>query len=209
MQANTKFLLLLMLSFSFSCRTKEHCCGFTIDELVNSPTNRVNLVDTNRSTFEYQDIPVDSFIRGSYVFYGNRQLKEYDFLIDNKTSIYREQFDSSGKLMYKFGEPLIFKSAQSLLDSIVVKFYFFSLNKSFSYVHFISDKKTLHELKLKDDTLFSNSKAVNLIVPNARSKQRIKGVLRVKYFDSCGGGHNDFSDTLDLLIGGGVIQNTR
>jgi hypothetical protein len=193
-----KVLAIIFCILAFSCETKVPTCGFTKWELLNTDGFRVFPIAQGADVaYEYKDKGKDSVEGGYYTFYKNGQLKEYIFLKNLSTSIYCEQYDSLGYLMYQKGSPLIHKSAEMISDSLLLKFYFVSLKDEYISLAILEDSKE-HLLSLSKDTLFSNTLMASYAIKGLSKERDIDIYLKAYFKNKCTGEIRNLTDTTSL-----------
>ena len=195
-----RYIYLIFIGVLISCSERKSKCVFTQNDLLDLFGNKVfsTSVDDNNIPKEFRDKGIDSVRGGYYTFYRNGNLKSYDFLLDNKTTIYTEQYDSLGNLMFKNGHPLIRFSGQRKGNDLIMKFHFFALRKEYRNVqiHVVDQSANLDTLDI--DSLYSNSKVANTIFHDLPFNKDLKVKIKATYNDICQNVTITFSDTLIL-----------
>lgn len=194
-----KFAYIFLIVFSFGCNRVTSNCEVNITQLLQTQGKLLFVSKyVNGFANELRDQAKDSTTGGYYSFYQNGNLKSYDFLVKNDTSIYSEQYDSLGFLMYMGGNPLLFKSINLKDDSLTIKLYLFSLNKLYKDISLvISRHKTIH-LQLHKDTLFSNAEIAQYVIYNLHHERDIGAYIDVLYEIKCTKEIKSFRDSINL-----------
>lgn len=146
----------------------------------------------------FGDIGFDSIVGGYYEFYKNGNLKEYSFFIDTSIVVYREQFDSTGKLMYKYGEPSLYRNAYVDGDSVILKVYLFTLNKKYTKALLRINNKLYGSANMISDTLFSNTEIAYFAFKKPNQEEKLEGKISFEYQNYCTGEYSAFSDSVLL-----------
>ena len=197
---NYQNMLVLCILMLVACEGEIPQCAITESELLAKEGNEVFIVNSTTNTNlpdEFRDKGVDSIVGGYYTFYGNRNLKSYYFLKDANTSIYTEQYDSAGLLMYEEGHPLVHKAAELIDDSLTIKLYFFVLNKKYSKINIVNSDRII-PVKLQEDSLFSNGSVAKFVIRNLHHEQDINAYIDVEYANECTGEIKSFRDSVNL-----------
>jgi len=153
-----KTRLIILIGFLFlSCnnsKESEDVMGFSY--IINK--NKSKLFVFNTADRIFQDKGVDSIKGGQYVFYGNARLKSYTFFQNRSAYTFREEYDSLGKIVKTIGSPLVdTQIAETKGDSVIVKYFFYSLNRKFVNAYAILNyTKPIANGTPLIDTLYSN-----------------------------------------------------
>ncbi len=188
-----------LLLFLFACKSHDTKCLITRNELLRLQDHRV--FETNRTDGipdEFRDKGKDTTQGGYYMFYKSGNLKTYYFLKEKGISIYTLEYDDNGKLKDEIGNPVILKSADLNNDSLIIKIYFFTLNKKYRRINWVSDKTKSISLSLSKDTLFSNVETAKYVVHGLHEEQYINAYIEVEYENECIGQIKKFRDSINL-----------
>lgn len=191
-------LLVFLRGLSACNNSYESPCAISRESLLTKEEGKVFKVDSTGLYKDLQDVGLDSITGGYYVFYRNGMLKEYSFFRDTNLVNYKEQFDSIGIIKYQYAEPLVYKDAQRIGDSLLLTHYLVGISKSYHSIAFFRSPQDSMLLTAFDDTLFTNMKTVRFKVDYRDSSSKVAGVLRVRYRNNCTGEERSFSDTVKL-----------
>lgn len=193
----TLYYILTLLLF-ISCKQKPPTCAITLKELEETSGSKIFRVVPFGVSNDYRDIGRDSIIGGYYSFYKNGNIKEYSFFRDSNLVNYKEQFDSIGYLAYQYGNPLVYREAELIGDSLELRFYFFSLNKKFESILLFHNSKDNIPLSATVDSLFSNMQVAKYLYKDLDREQDIRGYLQIKFLDVCTGVEKQLVDSIKL-----------
>jgi len=196
---NRNYIFVFLFLFGCNYKKDSELCIFTSEDLWQKDSIKVFGTNTaNGRITEYRDKGIDSIEAGYYTFFDNGNIESYNFFTDMTSYIYSEKYDSSGTLIKVEGEPLVRKLADRVsLDSLLIKLYFFSLNKKYDSikVHAMGDQ--FFKVGLNDDTTFSNMK-VGAFGINFHGKPEINLSFSVKYADVCAKRTKELQDSIVL-----------
>ena len=147
-------------------------CTITMDQILDKNWDRVFIVDSfaDEKIVILKDKGGDTVNAGYYTFYESGKLKSYQFVINQDTSDYSEQYDTLGNIVNIEGKPL----TQSIIkrindnrsfesDSFTVVMYFFALNKEYQALHIKTSDKDVYDVELRDDTAYyTNTKCASI-----------------------------------------------
>jgi hypothetical protein len=168
-----------------------HCnpnCIVTMDELLNKNRDKAFIVDSfaDERVVILKDKGQDTVNAGCYTFYESGKLKSYEFIIDEDTADYAEEYDTSGNITNVIGKPLtqvVIKQVNA--DSVFVTMYFFSLNKEYQSLHIKTNTDKEYTIALADDTLrYTNTKYASIGI-NHKGYDNITAYWDVAYKNTC------------------------
>ena len=194
-----KWLLLLMTSFIFSCRSRTPVCLIdATDILKNATTRLITIKDTGRKITALYDEGWDSLKGGVYLFYPNELLKSYTFY-QNRVPVYTESYDENGFLIETKGSPMVDRVINDLgNDSAYVQVYFFSPMKSYQQLNIKINNKPSVNYMLQKDTLYADMLSTTFGI-NTDSLSNINMYSRIKYLDDCSKIEHVLSDSVFLI----------
>jgi len=151
-------------------------CTHTMDELLDKNSNKAFIVDSfaGEKIVILKDKGRDTVNAGCYSFYDNGNLKSYQFIIDEDTADYVEEYDTLGNIVTTIGNPLIQNNIKRVTrDSVLLTMYFFALNKEYHTLHVLTSDHEQYDVELKDDTSFyTNTKYASIGI-------HIKGATKI------------------------------
>jgi hypothetical protein len=193
-----KLPYVLLLFFLNSCNDN---ISIYRDEVLQKNPSRMFAVDTfsDGIVSEFRDKGSDSIQGGYYCFHKNGLLKSYQYFFDLQHYGYNEEYDVSGKLIKIENRPLLFKHIiRENVDSACIKMYFFSLNKNYKKVNIITSDNRNIDIKLLDDTLYSNMKLGLFGFNNLKEKKDMTSYISVEYENEYTHKNEKFMDTIYL-----------
>jgi len=171
------------------CRT--HCntnCIVTMDGLLNKNRDRAFIVDSfaDEKIVILKDKGEDAVNAGCYSFYENGKLKSYQFIIDEDTADYTEEYDTSGNITNTEWKPLtqtIIKRVNQ--DSVYLTMYFFALNKEYQSLHLKINNNQEFTIALADDSLrYTNTKYASVGV-DIKGRKDVTAYWDIEYKNTC------------------------
>lgn len=194
-----KVFIVLLIFFLTGCIQSDQTCVFTKDELLKKDGDKVFATKITKSGFsDFRDKGKDSITSGYYCFYNNAHLKSYQYFADMKTYVYSEEYDAKGNLSKIEGTPLVHNFVKLIADSLLIKLYFFSLNKHYKKINVITSDNRNLDLKLSDDTLYSNMKIASFAYNGLKEDKDIISYIDVEYENICTHESRIFRDTIAL-----------
>lgn len=122
-----KLVIYMLIGFILTdCSNNYSPCVIRKDDFLKKSKNNVFDTDTvKRNILGFRDKGTDSIEGGYYTFYDNGNLKSYQFIVDDQTCIYREEYDSLGYFKKMERDPSVRKIAivqedESLLIKLLV-----------------------------------------------------------------------------------------
>ncbi|MBL0136897.1 MAG: hypothetical protein IPP79_24455 [Chitinophagaceae bacterium] len=109
-----------------------------------------------------------------------------------------KQFDSTGILMYKYGEPSLYRNAYVDGDSVILKVYLFTLNKKYTKALLRINNKLYGSANMISDTLFSNTEIAYFAFKKPNQEEKLEGKISFEYQNYCTGEYSAFSDSVLL-----------
>jgi hypothetical protein len=190
---------IISIGFVYGCVNQKSACMFTSAELIKDSGARIfGTKKSNERIVEFRDKGKDSIAGGYYTFYNNGNLKSYQFFVDIKTYIYVEEYNASGALTKVEGDPHVRNAVELIKDSLLIRLYFFALNKNYKKVNILtSDNRNLN-LTLLDDTLYSNMKTASFNYTHLKEEKDIASYINVDYEDECTHNSEHIKDSLVL-----------
>jgi hypothetical protein len=194
-----RIILCCCILFVLNGCIRKHCdpnCTLTIDELLNKNRDKAFIVDSfaDEKIVILKDRGKDTINAGYYSFYESGKLKSYQFIIDEDTSDYTEQYDTLGNIIHIEGKPLtqaVIKQVNA--DSLFLTVYFFALNKEYETLHIKTNNNKEFTLALADDTLrYTNTKCASAGI-NIKGCSEVTAYWDTKYKNIC-------TDTTETLI---------
>lgn len=174
-------------------------CIVTMDELLNANSDKAFIVDSflEEKVVILKDKGQDSINAGYYTFYESGKLKSYQFIIDEDTADYIEQYDTLGNMTKAEGKPLtqtIIKPVNA--DSLFVTMYFFSLNKAYDSLHIQTNNHQSFTIGLSDDSLrYTNTKYASVEINN-KGADNITAYWNVACKNTCTGKVQTLQDSI-------------
>lgn len=167
------------------------------------------------------DIGIDTIIGGEYSFFKNGLLESYSFIVQSAKntekihpdallvkpsadssnmiwySTYSELYDNAGKLIRRFGQPLVYTDIHIMKDSTFIKMYFFTFNKEYTKI-LVTDKNHIpYKTTIQIAPLFSNMRLVSLGY-KSKGEKNFVAFVRADYKDNCSSKQNVIFDTLSF-----------
>lgn len=187
--------ILLLISF-ISCNRHKTDCALYVDDLKDN--SKVFVVDS--SNYQILDRGLDSIKGGAYFFYKNKRLKSYKFFASKQGYTYSEEYDENGNLVRKNGKPIVYQNIKEInKDSMFITYYFYAYNKIYSVPKISVNGSNKINLKLIEDTLYSNMLSGSIGF-NAGGSQFVNIYLEVKCTDKCSAQTELLTDTTMLSM---------
>jgi hypothetical protein len=215
-----KISILLYVLLSICCKDKYQSCPSTIETVLKD--NKVDILysdTTEGSNQEISDVGIKD-MRGSYEFFDNGLLKSYDFIVKRDSSnfisptaelieadpsepllksysSYTELYDSIGKILKVWGNPLVYKHIKIIKDSVNMNLYFFTVNKEYGKFEIVNKLNQPYKFIISADTTFSNMKRLTLNY-KSKAEKRFTAFINVNYKSMCENDNYIIRDTIDF-----------
>lgn len=230
MKSLVKILQLSAIAYSCQSKPSSSNCDVTFDKVISPYTERMIFTSETDSSQEIRDVGADTIIGGYYTF-RNGLLESYYFftgqelnytphpedeILENDESdptstfcSYAEIYDTTGRLKRSVDIPLVYRLIKRAgPDSVSVKANFFSLNKEYKKIQVTTNTNYSAEIKLVDDTVYSNMKAGTFQFDFKRSAD-IRIYINGSWTENCSPGIKTFQDTILLKFENGVIKTNQ
>jgi len=173
-----------------------------MDGLLNKNRDRAFIVDSfaDEKIVILKDKGADTVNAGCYSFYESGKLKSYQFIIDEDTADYTEEYDTLGNIINTEWKPLtqtIIKRVNA--DSVYLTMYFFALNKEYQSLHIKTSSNQDFTIALTDDTLrYSNTKCASVGI-SSKKLDELTAYWDIKYKNICTGKTVLLNDSIPLF----------
>ena len=185
------FCCCILFLLNGCCHT--HCntnCVVTMDGLLNKNRDKAFIVDSfaDEHVVILKDKGKDTVNAGCYSFYESGKLRSYQFIIDEDTADYSEEYDTLGNIIKVIGKPLTQYSVETYEneDSVSLGMYFFALNKEYKNLHITSNNK-LYNVELKDDSSYYTNTKYAFINIDAKGQTVITAYWDIECTNLCTG----------------------
>lgn len=184
----------------FSCNFKKSDCQVYADDILKSNHGKVYVADREKGTIlGISDYERDKEKSGVYYFFPNGRLKSYKFFETDSAYDYSEDYDQDGQLINMTGRPLVDVAIREVDgDSAVISYHLFSLNKTFENARLTVNTNTPVNVRLTDDTLYSNMKRTSIGI-NTKKLIRFRVYFSCDYLINCTAKKLRLDDTLSLV----------
>ncbi len=159
-----------------------------MDELLNKNRDKAFVVDSfaDEKIVILKDKGADTVNAGCYSFYESGKLKSYQFIIDEDTADYTEEYDTLGNITNTEWKPLtqtVIKRVNA--DSVYLTMYFFALNKEYQDLHLKTNNNNEFMIALADDSLrYTNTKYASMGI-STKGRTEITAYWDIEYKNTC------------------------
>jgi hypothetical protein len=173
-----------------------------MDELLNKNRDKAFVVDSfaDEKIVILKDKGQDTVNAGCYSFYESGKLKSYQFIIDEDTADYAEEYDTLGNITNIEGKPLTQAVIKKIsADSVMLTMYFFTLNKEYQTLHLKTNNNKEFAIGLSDDSLrYTNTKYASAGI-NIKGRKEITAYWDIEYKNTCTDSSVTIRDSLPIF----------